>query len=69
MPTIVKPPPASNAAVYEKTQKSGNNGLSMIARIHELLTAYKGSTKARGNMARRPTYGTREAAKVLARGN
>ena len=59
---ILKPPAAANAALYDKTQKSGNNRRSFMAHIQEMLTAQKGATK--GGPARKPTYATRQAAKV-----
>lgn len=61
-PMIQKPPPAANAALYDKTQNSGNNRRSFIGKIQELLTAQKGATP--NKKAKRPTYGTRQAAKV-----
>jgi hypothetical protein len=59
---MIKPPAAANAALYDKTQKSGNMP-SFIAKIMELMTAQKGATKG----ARRdvlPGPGRRQAAKV-----
>jgi len=50
----------TNAARYDKTNKSGNLK-SFIANITELLTSQKGATKGPG---RKPTYATRQAAKV-----
>jgi hypothetical protein len=62
MATLQKPPAASNAALYDKTQVSGNLLNSVVAKIQELLSAQKGAT--RGGGMRRPGYGTRQAAKV-----
>lgn len=66
MTAVIKPPPASNAAMYEKNHKSGNVP-SMIARIHELLTSMKGST--RGAKARKPAGGSKQAAMVAKGGS
>jgi hypothetical protein len=61
MASIQKPPAAAIAPLYDKTLKSGNLK-SLIANIRACLAAYKGATK--GGPARRPGYGTRQAAKV-----
>jgi hypothetical protein len=65
MATIPMPPPAANAALYDKTHKSGNRP-SMIANIKELMTSLKGAT--RGGKTRRPGYGTRQAANIAGGG-
>ena len=62
----INPPAAANAALYDKTQRSGNTQRHIVANIHELLTSLKGATK--GGRARKPTYGTRQAAKVAGQG-
>lgn len=59
----LKPPAAANAALYDKTQKSGNTQRHIVANIKELLTSLKGATSGSGK-GRKPTYGTRQAAKV-----
>lgn len=56
-----KPSEVTNAARYDKTQKSGNLK-SFIANIMEHMTSYKGATK--GGPARKPTYATKQAQMV-----
>jgi hypothetical protein len=65
MAMIQKPAPAANAAMYDKTQASGNLPGHLMARIHELMTAQKGAT--RSAKGRKPGYGTKQAA-MVARG-
>ena len=59
---MIKPPAAANAALYDKTQKSGNLK-SFIANIMEHLTSQKGATRGtRRDVLRGP--GRRQAAKA-----
>jgi hypothetical protein len=59
---MIKPPKAANAALYDKTQKSGNLK-SFIANIMEHLTSYKGAKGGRPPSTL-PGPGRRQAAKV-----
>lgn len=60
---MIKPPAAANAALYDKTQKSGNLK-SFIANIMEHMTSYKGARKAGRPPSTLPGPGRKQAAKV-----
>lgn len=64
---MIKPPAAANASMYDATMKSGMTGQNVVSRINELMTSLKGSTKGSGR-GRKPTYGTKQAAKVARAG-